>query len=626
MLKFDLPGNLRQNTRILSSMRWDEVVNLLAARYKEKEIRRKPLPNGFCYVCSRLDPEGKYKTPHGYLFSKGFFSQCEHMPKTPFPTVIIDDGKGPSPTNSEPIQPMGGLRVKITRRARSPPSKYGKKYFDKSVLDGVRYNDDLYDNSRYSVPAAFENVSGENGKRIPEVGELSWMESDSASDHEEIIVNYIDDWNEEDQTQYETRHSPDREVLLPPIGGSQKSKSGFSKSSDLSIPEPKHSDKLPSIHGSIERINASRERLEKKSGKRKSRRSSDSSQKLDDADMIYPRDDELGHIKYHHRGMYDSVPSGGFDIPSSQSRHNTNKSFTENSSLRDHEKSKSRLSSDDVSLGIPETPSMIIARINNSDHWCQCEDVDMSTIRCSECHIVGGHEKWCIHSRSSSKQGICPECGKPIKRKNIRGSSYKHQKSRRGSKASKSEELDDKRVRFDDENDNDEQRRLDLIRKTDEDYMAGVDDILYDEHKYGRMWTPTTEDEEQEKPKRVDPNIHRDAYLRALLEVKNKQLKKISEVDEHFFASRICRPHVFSYFRLRPQQAKHNAMSEPVSIGLKPDTSRGIPPRKGMKHIFGKVKVDDFYPGGKKNQSFNISMKKEDKRQTMPIHSLSYSK
>lgn len=39
MLKFDLPGNLRQNTRILSSMRWDEVVNLLAARYKEKEVK-----------------------------------------------------------------------------------------------------------------------------------------------------------------------------------------------------------------------------------------------------------------------------------------------------------------------------------------------------------------------------------------------------------------------------------------------------------------------------------------------------------------------------------------------------------------------------------------------------------
>lgn len=39
MLKFDLPGNLRQNTRILSSMRWDEVVNLVASRYKEKEVK-----------------------------------------------------------------------------------------------------------------------------------------------------------------------------------------------------------------------------------------------------------------------------------------------------------------------------------------------------------------------------------------------------------------------------------------------------------------------------------------------------------------------------------------------------------------------------------------------------------
>lgn len=573
------------------------------------------------------------------------------MPKTPFPTVVIES-KGTSPTNSEPIQSMGELRVKITRRSKSPPSKYGRKYFDKSVLDGVRYNDDLYENSRYSVPAAFENVSGEDGKRIPEVGEFSWMESDSVSDQEEIIVNYIDDWNDgsasllDSQSRYDERQRTptEREVLLPPIGG-QKSKSGTSKSSDMTGPEPRYSEKLPSIHGSIERINASRERLEKKSGKRKSRKSSDASQKLDDADNIFPREDELGHIiKYHHRGMYDSVPSGGFDIPSSRethSRHTANKSFNgENSSLRDHEtdkKSRSRLSSDDISFGIPETPSMIIARINNSDHWCLCEDVDMSTIKCSECHIVGGHEKWCVHSRSSAKQGNCPECGKPIKRKNIRGSSYKHHKSRRGSKSSKSEDFDlsagkqrdfdDKRVRFDDENDNDEQKRLEMIRKTDEDYMAGVDNILYDEHKYGRLWTPNTQDEEgEETRKRINPNIHREAYLRALLEVKNKQLKKIAEVDEHFFASRLCRPHVFSYFRLRPQQAKHNAMSAPASIGIKPDNTKGIPPRKGMKHIFGKVKVDDFYPGGKKNQTFNISMKKEEKRQTMPIHSLSYSK
>ncbi|XP_048730482.1 uncharacterized protein LOC125647728 isoform X2 [Ostrea edulis] len=659
MLTLDLPGNIRrQNTRILSSMRWDEVVSLLASRYKEKEIRRKPLPAGFCYVCSRIDPDGKFKHPHGYLFSKGFFAQCEHMPKTPYPTVIIDS-KAPSPSISEPIQPMRGLRVKITRRSKSPPSKYGKKYFDKSALDGVRYDDDFYENSRYSVPSMFDHVEDEGGKKIPEVGKLSWMESESGSDpdHEDIIVNYIEDWNDEDaalmenQSEYGNQQTTptEREVLLPPIGG-QKSKSGTSKSSEFTLPEPKFSEKLPLIHGSVDRINASRERLEKKPSKRKSRKSSDTSPKLDDADMIYTgKDDEYGHIKYHHRGMYDSVPSGGLELPPSRethsSRHTTSKSLTaDNHSTLDQEmdkKSRSRLSSGEISFGIPETPSMIIARISNSDHWCQCEDVDMSTIKCPECHIVGGHEKWCIHSRSSAKQGNCPKCGKPIKRNNIRGSSYKHQKSRRDSKStSKSEEFDisagknrdfmddyeNKRVRFDDEHDFDQKKRLDMIRQNDEDYMAGVDDILYDQENYGRLWTPNSQDEEDRKRKKINPNIHREAYLRALLDVKNNQLKKIAEVDENFFASRLCRPHVFSYFRLRPQQAKHNAMSEPVNIGLKPDESKGIPPRKGMKHIFGKVKVDDFYPGGKKNPSFNISMKKEDKRQTMPIHSINYSK
>ncbi|XP_062573600.1 uncharacterized protein LOC134235486 isoform X1 [Saccostrea cucullata] len=624
---------IRRNQRRLKGLLSNREVPNDHLNLQHYPIRRKPLPAGFCYVCSRIDPEGKFKHPHGYLFSKGFFSQCEHMPKTPYPTVIIESRK-PSPTNSEPTQPMSGLRVKITRRSKSPPSKYGKKYFDKSVLDGVRYDNDVYQNSRYSVPAMFDHVTDEDGKKIPEVGEMSWMEDGDDSVHEEIIVNYIEDWNDEDSPEFHlaNQQTTPTEVLLPPIGG-QKSKSGTSKS-DLSIPGPKVSEKLPLIHGSVERINASRERLEKKPSRKKSRKSSDAS--IDDADMIYAGgEDDYGHIKYHHRGMYDSLPSGGPDIPSSREAlsKNTSKSLNGEMSLHDQtsdKKSRSRLSSSEISFGIPETPSMIIARINNSDHWCQCEDVDMSTIKCPECHIIGGHEKWCVHSRSSAKQGNCPKCGKPIKRKNIRGSSYKHQ--RRDSKStSKSEEFDisagKQRVRFDDEDDLDEKKRLEMFRKNDQDYMAGVDEILYDEEKYGRLWTPTTQDENEErKPKRINPNIHRDAYLRALLEVKNNQLKKISEVDEHFFASRLCRPHVFSYFRLRPQQAKHNALSEPFNIGLKPDESKGIPPRKGMKHIFGKVKVDDFYPGGKKNPSFNISMKKEAKRQTMPIHSINYSK
>lgn len=93
---------------------------------------------------------------------------------------------------------MGGFWVKIICRVRLFLFKYGKKYFDKFVFDGVCYNDDLYDNFWYSVLVVFENVFGENGKRIFEVGELLWMESDSVLDYKEIIVNYIDDWNEED--------------------------------------------------------------------------------------------------------------------------------------------------------------------------------------------------------------------------------------------------------------------------------------------------------------------------------------------------------------------------------------------------------------------------------------------
>ena len=45
-----------------------------------------------------------------------------------------------------------------------------------------------------------------------------------------------------------------------------------------------------------------------------------------------------------------------------------------------------------------------------------------------------------------------------------------------------------------------------------------------------------------------------------------------------------------------------------------------------MKHIFGKnIKVDDFYPGGKKNPRVTVTVKREKNQQTMPIHSFDKS-
>lgn len=151
--------------------------------------------------------------------------------------------------------------------------------------------------------------------------------------------------------------------------------------------------------------------------------------------------------------------------------------------------------------------------------------------------------------------------------------------------------------------------RMNLRSKpiTDEDYMD-LDSIIHEDD--GRYWSSDEEDfgnlgqspiswyryKHAQPYPLVNPDIHKIVYIKALqaAHMKGKKTMDDFEFDE---LDRLRRPNVFSYIPLLPITDKNNP--NPKQIGIRPDDSDK--PKKGqyMKHIFGDVKPEDFYPGGK---------------------------
>lgn len=330
-----------------------------------------------------------------------------------------------------------------------------------------------------------------------------------------------------------------------------------------------------------------------------------------------------GHLKYHHRLDNESLPHDGFSISSRESSIQTPARSRISSKLSEQELALigsqiSRKGSEDGRVLSQSSSSFILHRLAASsmaDHWCTCQNIDYSQVKCEECLKVGGHEKWCVHARSTSRQGNCPHCGKPIMKTNKRGSNMSF---RSGSQSiDKQIKSDEKRVKFEDD-----ERSREIVMdhgKFFKGILKNDPDDKSKEEEEDDVWTKT---EEAVDPS-IDSDIHKRAYLKALFELRMTRLNKINELDESWILDRISKP-TFSYFKLRPGQEKANVGSEEAkSIGLTPDDSKGPTVKKSMKHIFGKkIKVDDYYPGGKKNPLIKVTMKKEKKRQTMPVHSI----
>jgi hypothetical protein len=127
----------------------------------------------------------------------------------------------------------------------------------------------------------------------------------------------------------------------------------------------------------------------------------------------------------------------------------------------------------------------------------------------------------------------------------------------------------------------------------DEDYMD-LDSIIYEDD--GRYWSSGEESISPNSWYRhahpfplVNPDVHKLVYMQALKAARLQgSKKKLEDIDEM-----IRRPNVFSYIPLLPIKGK----AQPEDLGLRP--YRSNKPKKGqlMKHIFGDVKLDDFYEG-----------------------------
>ncbi|GFN85441.1 hypothetical protein PoB_001194700 [Plakobranchus ocellatus] len=100
----------------------------------------------------------------------------------------------------------------------------------------------------------------------------------------------------------------------------------------------------------------------------------------------------------------------------------------------------------------------------------------------------------------------------------------------------------------------------------------------------------------------INKNIHRDAYILALKDAhsgvsrkKTKKQKK-QQNNQDVASSGI----IFSYFPLLKRPALEIGQNKAVNLGLRQDHGKSITLKKTMKHIFGKIKLGDYYPGGKK--------------------------
>lgn len=598
-----------------------------------------------CYVCSHLDLDGKYQHPHAYLFRKGFFNKCSHHTKTPYPTLIeSQDGDNVFNFNKqlsdEELKLSVSVRVKSRRDTQSvsPVPIFGQTHFDTSVLNGVQLESRVGDAAKFQLPNIFADESktsgveslrnsrnsrksdprnsrvagstdtwgtnsrsshhvSNNGSRNgserkrqknnykinPTISDRSWLEADGYVRHYDDEAGDDEDFDA-DETDDRPKSFAVQEEERPP-----------------SPPRPQ-SENVSPVSSRHSRPKAGRRSFDSGMG-------------------------DEGHLKYHHRLDNESLPHDGFSVSSRESTIQTPARSRISSKLSEQELALigsqiSRKGSEEGRVLSQSSSSFILQKLAASsmaDHWCTCQNIDYSQVKCEECLKVGGHEKWCVHARSTSRQGNCPHCGKPIMKTNKRGSNMSY---RSGSQSTeKQTKGDEKRVKFEDDSVGSREIVMDKTK-----FFKGIlkddTDAKNKDDEDEEVWTKT---EEAIEPG-IDTDIHKRAYLKALFELRMSRLNKINELDESWILDRISKP-TFSYFKLRPGQEKANEGSEEAkSIGLTPDNSKVPTVRKSMKHIFGKkIKVDDYYPGGKRNPLIKVTVKKEKKHQTMPIHSVDKS-
>ena len=326
-----------------------------------------------------------------------------------------------------------------------------------------------------------------------------------------------------------------------------------------------------------------------------------------------------GRLRYHHRTGEDTVPYPGFEIPPTPTAEEiaeierleeemlAEELQTEEEKRQmeiiiaegrvfDTDRSSKPFTDEDSLILSENEPSLTIRSLSGKRSFCRCP----TEIRCL-----------------ASSQ-LCKHCGKAVDRYSIRSD----HKSRSGldsefpfsrsmgapSRTSREKMLNDRKLA----------EQVQTRTPSDEDYMD-LESIIQDDD--ARYWSSDDDNEgtsraattssvrrlRNAKPyPLVNPDIHKQVYLQALNEVQFRDMKKNN--TERFDENRkLRRPNVFSYYRLWPFAGKCNGCGN--DLGIRPDNGfADKKPKQGqlMKHIFGDVKVEDYYPGGSKSNEPKI--------------------
>ncbi|ESO99169.1 hypothetical protein LOTGIDRAFT_173811 [Lottia gigantea] len=333
-------------------------------------------------------------------------------------------------------------------------------------------------------------------------------------------------------------------------------------------------------------------------------------------------------LRYHHRQPSDLLPVP-LNTPDTQLSEQNYNDFTYSKReltfefVRDGSSVYSR---DTTQI---ETPDDVWSRVQSAS-WCKCSNVDFSKTRCSECLKIGGHQRWCI-----SKLGLCPACGKVVKtsmsvvgeRRVSRSPTFTftRERSNRSPPFSPRREAMDHgadttsgphhaarskppsaelKVRF---SGTDQVRpisplesRTFEVENEDEDDDADTQAVVMEESLAHNPKSKRQKPKPSPRPSHP-PDIHKHAYELALSDSRVLKHKKEKDFEKTFTNS--LTNSLFSYFpKWRRPQSKS---IPPEAIGLRdPDKQNGgkIKVKKGMKHILGKIKIEDYYGRGKKSK------------------------
>ncbi|KAL4217751.1 hypothetical protein ACF0H5_022491 [Mactra antiquata] len=673
-------------------------------------LRKRVLPQGYCYVCSRVDPSGIFRNPNSYLFKKGFLHNCEHFPQAPFTTFVRDDGL---PLEREETLPELGtnpnaapsISVTIRKDNRSRSTKISLSKREGSSVSAFEKLCHPNDVERISLPSIPTLQDGRRSKTMSEA-KLSHKtftlkaSSGGASRHSKTSLP------QKPQIESEAKSVQDDRITIPTAknDADESAISGLSPFRETgSNKSANEIDSIFDLEKDAETINQSKtnDSSTKISSHKQSAYISTSVQAapyinqsdglqgqfiieplvrdepmlriIDDFPIKRPHAGRMrerrlpsiptdrtsarststyrpgsGHLRYHHRIDEDSVPNQGFEIPPTP--------FDDVMSYLDPltpVPGKETDSYSRSSKGQPDSSLSDDASLNLTDG----KTSGMKSRRSVLTSDPGGLCRCPSHLREVSfERNICRTCGKAfnsgtnesdvggsrlsdsdvdgsrLSGSDVGGGSRVTTKTKRQSKnesgASSSKMSLSQRITSQQQQQQQrEEARMNQRSKacTDEDYMD-LNSIIHEDDGHYFSGDDDEEFSVEQSPVSwfryrhalplplIDPDIHKLAYLRALKEAKLKHtfLSEDFDLEE---TPTLRRATVFSYIPLLPYRAKE----PPKNIGLRPDDSNA--PKKGqfMKHIFGDVNPDDFYPGGKVITKSKVIIDNSNDSSTTPV-------